>query len=61
VRWTIRKRRISDRQPSTGSLGLASSQATAQLLHLGTQLDILLARAMLPPPKKDARAEQYYH
>jgi hypothetical protein len=60
VRWTIFKRRISDQQTSIGSLGLARPQATAQLDHFGTQLGILLARAMLPPPKKDARAEQYH-
>jgi hypothetical protein len=29
-------------------------------LDLGTQFDILLARVMLSPPKKDARAEQYH-
>jgi hypothetical protein len=60
VRWTIFKRRISDQQTSTGGLGLARPQATAQLDHFGAQLGILLTRVMLSPPQKGADDEQYH-
>jgi hypothetical protein len=43
-----------------GRLWLSSPQATAQLYDFGTQHRILLARTMLSPPEKSARANQYH-